>query len=427
MLHSKTDDSNQYLKQGALLTIISVTAGFTADYLFNLTLSRSLAPHEYGDYKVAYAFAALAGVLVLLGGDRVAPRILAMPLSRHDNRPVWEYLRFYLLLACGLSVLVFITTATLGYVHLGTADPQHHHPLVMMSLVIPLIAVGALLSRILQAARHLALSNLPWRIALPLLKAVLILVMMYSLAQVELWQVIASGALVAASIAWWQWRRICRLGLIRIERFPDRFDGKETLKLSIPMMLTMLVTLALNQIDLFMLEMLATEHDVGYFAAASTTAHILPVAQVTIVGLFLPLIQPAMEQGPEHARPLFWQGQRLIMAVVGVLAVLLILAGSWFLSFFGRDYRIAETALVWLVLAQTSWAMVALSSTWLQYASRGHWVLWAGLVALVLDMLCNIWLIPIHGINGAAMATLISLSCAALMVVGLFWRYQRSR
>ena len=39
-----------YFKKGSLVLIFGVIAGFIADYLYNLTLSRSLSSHEYGDY-----------------------------------------------------------------------------------------------------------------------------------------------------------------------------------------------------------------------------------------------------------------------------------------------------------------------------------------------------------------------------------------
>lgn len=417
--------STNDLRKGGLVLVISVVTGFAANYFFNLVLSNGLTPHQYGDYKVAHAFVTLAGVVVLLGGDRVAPKLLSSPLVKGDTRVVWEFFRFYLGVSILLSILVFGITTIAAYLHLGTMDVEQHHPLVMMSLVTPLVAIGALLSRILQSARFLALSNLPWRIVLPLLHVLLVIGLMLSVPQLELWHVIASGAFAAAVIVLWQWRKVWQLNLIRMERFPELFDGKETLKHSLPMMLAMLVALALNQVDLYMLEILGEEHDVGYFAAASTTAHIIPVAQTTVAGLFLPLIQPAMEKGAVASRQLYWHGQKLIMIIVIVLTIALVGTGERLLSLFGESYQVAGWALDWLILAQLAWALAAFSSTWLQYASRGHVVVLAGCLALALDVLCNLWLIPAYGINGAAVATLISLASAGLMIVWLFAGYQK--
>ena len=417
MAHSTQQDSlsPDYFKKGSLVLILGVLIGFAADYGFNLTLSNALSSHEYGDYKVAYAFAAISSMLVLLGGDRLAPRLLSAPLAKGDNRPVWEFLRFYLLLAGLLSLLVIAVTAIGAVLHIGSTDLQDHHPLLIMSLVIPLIAVGALLSRVLQAAKLQALSNLPWRIALPLIKIALVLILMLALSEVHLWHVIASGATAVCLIIAFQWHHIRQNELLALQRAPGEIRAAKVLKMSIPMMLAMLITLALNQIDLFMLEALAqSEQEVGHFAAAATTAHILPLAQVTIAGLFLPLIAPALAQGTQQAHRLFWQAQKAITLTVVILTLLLLVAGAWLLSIFGNDFLLAEQALHWLVAGYALWALAAFASTWLQYCDQGRTVVLIGCATLLLDGGCNLWLIPRYGIDGAAIATCIAMGFAAL-------------
>jgi len=406
--------SPDYFKKGSLILMLGVLIGFAADYGFNLTLSNALSSHEYGDYKVAYAFAAITSVLVLLGGDRLAPRLLSPPLSQGDNRPVWEFLRFYMGLGLGLSLLVIVATAIAAVLHLGSTDLQDHHPLLTMSLVVPLIAIGSLISRVLQAAKFQALSNLPWRIALPVIKTALILLLMLLLSEVHLWHVIASGATAVCLIIAFQWHHIRRNALLSFQRAPEQLSGTSVLKMSIPMMLAMLITLALNQIDLFMLEALAqSEQDVGHFAAAATTAHILPLAQVTIAGLFLPLIAPALAQGIAPARRLFWQGQKAISITVAILTLILFMAGPWLLSIFGNDFQVAEQALHYLAAGYALWALAAFASTWLQYTDQGRSVVLIGCATLLLDGGCNLWLIPRYGIDGAAIATCIAMGFAA--------------
>lgn len=416
--------SPDYFKKGSLVLIFSVVAGFIADYLLNLTLSKALSSHEYGDYKVAYAFAAITSVLILLGGDRVAPRILAGPLTKGDNRCVWEFLRFYIWIAAVLSCVVIACTYAASVMHLGTTDLQDHHPLLMVSFVLPLIAIGALLSRILQSAKHLALSNLPWRIALPIVKIALIGLLMQTVTTVELWHVITAATIAVGTIVIWQWHKIRQLGLVTLQRAPSAFGGSKSLKLSVPMMLAMLITLGLNQIDLFMLEIMGEEHEVGHFAAAATTAHVLPVAQVTIAGLFLPLIGPALERGESVARSLFWQGQKITTMTIIVLAAGLIAAGPWLLSFFGSDFLQAQQALVYLISGYAVWALAAFSSTWLQYSNKGPYVVLIGGLTLSIDALCNVWFIPLYGINGAAIATMIAMSMAALMTWAAYYWHQ---
>ena len=420
-----TQKEQDYLRNGKWILIGSILFGYTADYAFNLVLGQTLNSHDYGDYKVAYAFVSLSAILVLLGGDRVAPRLLASHIQKGHAGIVWHFFRFYGVLALGLSVLILVVTSLISYWHIGVSGSENHHPLVMMSLVIPIIAMGALFSRILQSAKLLAMANLPWRVALPTAKICLLLLLFYYYSSLSLWQVIAVGALVAMVIVVWQGVKVLQLNLLSFNHDSSDFNRSQSLRLSIPMMFAMLVTIALNQMDLFMLEILGKESEVGYFAAASTIAHIIPVAQTTIIALFLPLIQPAFDQGKSEARHLFRSAQTRIFLVVLTILLLLLGTSHWLLSLFGEGYQAAEEALILLVFAQSTWALVALCSTWVQYLGYGGRVMLVVGSALAIDLLLNWLLIPSYGINGAAIATLCSLLIASIAMAYVFFQVRK--
>jgi hypothetical protein len=88
-----TVDHSSYLRRGASALAAVAVAGYLVDYVFNLGLTRFLSPHDYGDFKVAYAFGFFFGLALLLGGDRAAPRVLAPLIARGEARGTWEYLR----------------------------------------------------------------------------------------------------------------------------------------------------------------------------------------------------------------------------------------------------------------------------------------------------------------------------------------------
>ena len=403
--------------------LLAVSVGFAADYLFNLALGKTLPAHEYGDYKVAYAFALIAGTLVLLGGDRVAPRILSAPLSRGDNRLAGAFFKFYLLIIIILSTVLILATTSTSSLNFGSAQFHYHHPIALMSFVIPLIAIGSLLSRVLQSAKLIAYSNLPWRIVFPLVKTALVILLAVMAVRIHLWHVIAISATVVSLIVIWQWYKVRQYALLSFEQAGETLERRQMLRLSVPMMLAMLITLALNHLDLFMLELLGDEKEVGYFAAAATTAHLIPVAQATIAVLFLPLIAPAMESGNQAARAMFLRGQKFITIAVVVLTLFILLAGKWLLSLFGDGFQQAQQVLVYLAFGYALWALTAFCSTWLQYSSMGLRAVLTGCTALIINVSLNLWLIPLYGMHGAAVATLVSMGIAAGILGIIYFRY----
>lgn len=408
---------SSYLRRGGLALAAIAVGGFAADFALNVGLSHLLAPHEYGDYKVAHAFAAFFGVAVLLGGDRAAPKALAGPLASGETARAWEYLRFYLGISLALSVAVGVVAWGACALQLGTADPRGHHPLVWMSVAVPVHASGALASRALQSARFPVLASFPWRVVAPLLFLALVGLATWRWSAVGLPEVVALAVVAVAAVTAWQWWLLRRLKMPRFDRDPASRAPRTWLATSIPMMGVFLVSLALNQSDLYFLELLGDEAEVGRYAAASTSAHFLLLIQTTVVALIAPLLQPALEEGPEAARETRRQGERLMLLGLLPAAAILVLAARPILSLFGPGYPAAEPVLVFLVIGNTAWAVAALSTLWLQYTNRGPVVVAVAVATLVLDSLLNALLIPRFGMQGAAAATAVTMTLAAIAIV----------
>lgn len=415
-----------YLRRGGLALVAVAVGGFAADFVLNVGLSRLLPAHEYGDYKVAHAFAAFFGVAVLLGGDRAAPKALAGPLAAGETARAWEYLRFYLRLGLALSAAVVVATWAASVLHFGTADPRGHHALAWMALAVPVHATGALASRALQSARYPVLASLPWRVGAPALFLLLVGVASRRSGDVALPQVVLLAVATVVLVTGWQWWELRRRRMPRFDRDPAARTPRRWLTTSVPMMGAFLVTLALSQSDLYFLEVLGDEAEVGLYAAAATSAHFLLLIQTTVVGLIAPLVQPALETGPEAALDARRQGERLLLVGLVPAAAILVLAARPILSLFGAGYADAAPVLALLVAGNLTWAAASLSTLWLQYTDRGTVVVAVTVATLAVDSLLNAVLIPRFGMEGAAGGTAVTMTLAAAALVAARRRSTRA-
>ena len=389
-------------------------------------LTRLLTEHEYGDFKVAHAFTAFFGVAVLLGGDRAAPKALATPLEQGDSARAWEYLRFFLWLGMGLSALVIAVTWVSTLIVHRTVPHDPHHPIAWMSFVVPLYAVSALASRTVQSANLPIRAALPSRVGAPLLFLALLGLAAWRFGDLGLLGVVSlAGASVALLLAL-QLVQVRRWALPRLQRDPTAREPRQWLATSLPMMAAFLVTLALNQDDLYFLELLAEEHEVGHYAAAATAAHFLILVQVTVIGLFAPLVQPAIEEGRAATRKARTHGRRLMLWGVLPPAAGLLMAPGAVLSLFGAGYPQAAPALQMLVVGNCAWALGALSVLWLHYTGRGTLVVIITLATLALDSALNLLLIPPFGVLGAAGGTAVTMTLAAVSALVLERRGRHS-
>ena len=268
-----------------------------------------------------------------------------------------------------------------------------------------------------KSARRPFLAAFPWRVGLPalILGGLLLTAWLHGAVALHHALLIALGAAaVVSGVQWWQLRR---LELPELRRDPGARSSRQWLATSVPMMGAFLVTLALSQSDLYFLEWLGDEAEVGHYAAAATSAHFLLLIQTTVVGLMAPLLQPAIDRGPEAGRRALHQGQRLMLAGLLPTAVVLALAARPILSLFGPSYLHASTTLTFLLVGNATWSAAALSVLWLQYTRRGPAIVAIAAATLVVDSLLNAVLIPRYGMDGAAGGTAATMTLAALAVV----------
>lgn len=417
MRHPAMTNVSTYLRRGGIALVAIGVGGFAAHYAFDVVVSRLLEVHEFGDFKVARAFAAFFGAAVLLGGDRAAPKALSGPLEAGEPSKATEYLRFYLRLGVGLSLVVIAGTWLGTYLHSGSTDPRHHHAVAWLALIVPLHAVGALASRALQSVRRPVLAALPWRMGIQTLLLAVLAALALSGVPVTLHTVLVLVVACVLLVAAWQWRMARRLALPTWLRDPAEAQPREWLLTSLPMMGVFLVTMTLGQSDLYFLEILGDERDVGFYAAADTTAHFLVLIQTTVVGLVAPLVQPAIEAGPLASRRTRRDGLRLMLAGLVPTALLLAFAARPALSLFGNEYGSAVPELHFLLVGNFAFATAALAALWLQYTGRGTHVVVIAAGTLLLDSALNLLLIPTYGMLGAAASTAGTLTLAAVALV----------
>lgn len=412
-----------YWRRGAAISITAGIGGFAASYTLNVVVARLLPPHDYGDFKVAMVFVMFATIFVILGGNEAAPRFLSGWVRTSDRTGVWEYVRLYLLLAGGLSLIVIAVTVMISFAQVEPTDLTGHHPLVFAVFVLPIAAASALLDRVFQAARRLDLATLPWRIGFPLLNLILIasiatLTGVMTDIQAILLTMIGSTALIA-----FQLLNIRRLSLIPLRRAPALATPNVWLRASVPMMLVVVLQLGVEQVDILMVEILAGESDVGHFAAAATTIGVIKLVGESVASLTMPMIAESLKEGRRQTGELYIRAFRLLFVISLPVAVGVAVFGREILGLFGPTYEVAYPALLILVVGALIGKWLSLPALWLQYAGHERTVLIVMSVAMGANIVLNAILIPTVGITGAAVATASSVMTSAF-VLSLIMRHR---
>ena len=111
------------------------------------------------------------------------------------------------------------------------------------------------------------------------------------------------------------------------------------------------------------------------------------------------------------------QSAKMIFWTTIPLAAILFIFPKFFMGLYGTEFLIGFEALRWLVIGRVVNAFSGSVGNLMQMSDQQNMYMKILIIGSVINIMLNYYLIPIYGINGAAFASLISLSFWNLSMV----------
>lgn len=179
------------------------------------------------------------------------------------------------------------------------------------------------------------------------------------------------------------------------------------------------------KIDIIMLEAMRPISEVGIYAVAakvSEVCYVLP--QVIITAMYPKLLEIAKTQPKRYDALLQWGFDWLFVSALGI-SVVMFLINPWLIELvFGAEYVLAGQLLQLHIFASVFIYMRVLLSQWLVTVSFAQFALFRESSGAVINILLNLWLIPLYGVWGAAIATIVSYGVSSYVCL---WFFARTR
>ena len=175
------------------------------------------------------------------------------------------------------------------------------------------------------------------------------------------------------------------------------------------------------QLDIFMISRLMTSDDLANYGVAFKyySALMLMYPSIRTV-LKVRTSKIDMVESVEKQRTFLKKWMKMTALLFVPVIGLVILFSDYFMTLFNGPMYIASILPFKILAVCATSNYVFSAATDVFRAMRKFFLLFClGFIALIMNFLANLWLIPIYGINGAAIATLIS----SLMVDGLAMLY----
>lgn len=382
-------------------------AGLT--FLVQVLLARLLGVADYGVVTFLLTLLGFATLLAKFGFDNTCMRLV----SEYRAAQNWALL-IGLVIVAASTVAVFGLLIAVGIGYLGTSTtlfPEAYRPYTPLLLgllpLLPLQNVAASMVRGLGAQAAAEVSETAFR-QMMLLACLMLLVFWRGGASVEAVigvYLFATVAAVGLAVLMMYWHRPPEFQVVAPRlRLPEWFSTTSAL------LLTGGLYLLMSQVDILMLGWLTRPEDVAVYSVASRITGLLSMGLAAAMIVVAPKI--AELHGRSASRDEI-QGQldrtaRFILIYIVISSVALVILGQPILHFFGEGFIAAYVPMVILIMSRVAEATAGPVGQLLAMMGK-HWLVGRVLILpAATNIVLNLVLIPRLGVNGAALATLIS-------------------
>lgn len=409
---SHSNDERAVFASGSAM-IASRAISAVIGWLGSVTMARTLSPTDWGVYSFIFALLGLMAVVTDLGVGRAVLGRITTDNSR-DNQ-----------LAAGSFIVLRIIMGLIGYaIAFGYSaiigQPLAVSGLVLFAGIVIILSTPANALLVLYQSRlHLAFVA-KWDIIAQVVQLALILLIAATAPSVAAFIVAPIIREVIVLVARWRGIKAGKLPELAPLFSQPTFGWAETLKESIPISIGYALFLLLTKVDQLMLERMIGYEPVGIYAIAYKFSDLLGM---TITALALPFTTVLVTSYvrdhatfTSHTRRAFVAAATLsALAVVGFLPT----ADGLISLLYGTDFASAGLPSRLLIVAAgfSGVSTVALAVLLAAKKLRGFPV--AALIALGVKIALNLDFIPRWGMNGAAVATVITEGALMLATLGL--------
>ncbi len=188
----------------------------------------------------------------------------------------------------------------------------------------------------------------------------------------------------------------------------DRNIAFGLLSKSWPLLISSASWIIYTKIDQVMIGKLLSAPDVGYYAAASQLTDVIVFIPTIITASLIPLTVKYKTSDAYLKK--FQLIYDLSVGVMFLMAVFVSIFASEIISLlYGDAFEISSRILVIHIWSVVFMAMAIVSGQYLIYENKQKVVMLRHIVGIFLNSLLNYMLIPLYGIEGAALSTLFSL------------------
>ena len=205
-----------------------------------------------------------------------------------------------------------------------------------------------------------------------------------------------------------------------------KFSYHQIFVRSYPMALSAIAYFIMQSIDIIILTIYEGFESIAYYSVAVKLATATALALMSVNIVIAPKIAEIYSTNDfNKLNKLINDSARIIFIISVPILIILFIFSDFVLSLFGENYVLAREALLLLLAGQFFSSLCGPGAIYLNMTGKQKKLNTILILGLVINIILNLVLIPIYGIEGAAAATLISMIFWNSLIVTVIYRTDR--
>ena len=422
------DGLKSNLMRGGLASIAIKIFGLGFSLLTAIVLARTLGPEQYGVYSYVLAIVSILAIPAMFG----LPALIVRETAKAEVKQEWGLMRglwsWANRITASLSVLIAVIAAVVLWLNRDSFSQIQFLTFAWGIAFIPLSALAALRGASLRGLRKVIQGQLPEQVLRPLLFIVALVVVSLlgnikiTAASAMMFNALSAG--VAFIFGAWL---LLREKPKQFKIVTKEYDKKAWSNSVVPLAMVSGLDIILQQTDIVMLGLLGTNEDVGLYRVAVQGAMLLVIGTEAVKAITMPyLVKYYSQNNSAIFKIIITKSTRVGFLFSLIIFLIFIFFVKYILrSVFGEDYVDSYYILILLSLGQLVHTFIGIVGSVLNMCGYEKSTLYSQLIAVFLNVTLNIILIPLYGIEGAAIATLTSIIVRKILLWYIAYKYLR--
>jgi len=400
----------EIILKGASISMFGLFLSKLISYATIIIVSK-IGSENFGLLNLSFSVISFLAMIFLLGLNSGVLRYVSYYLGKNDKERIKGTVLAALKI-CGIIGVVILILLVIfsNYIAIEIfKKPELASIIRILALMMPLIILTEIFVSTFLSYKKIEYTTLIRDISEKIVKLILIAIFLslgFGLIGITLSYVIS--ALFTSLLLFYFLRK--DIFPVFDKRIKAKYNTKELLLYSLPLIMTGLLTMLQKWADTFILGIYRTASEVGVYNIAFSSAALLVMVPTALMSLFTPVITNLYGRNKiKEIRKISIVVTKWIFMGNMPLFIFLVISPKSLLKFvFSTEYASGYSALTILAVAYVLLSITHVYVSNLLMVKKTKLISFLVLMSTLVNIILNILLIPKYGINGAALATLVS-------------------